>query len=110
MPGPNENRKSRNETAHDPVALALAEDIGSGDLTCEFFVDAARRGKARIFAKQPCILAGTEAAARAFALVGASLEVRTVRKDGDALQSGDTAIEIAGPVRASGSYGPSVRS
>jgi len=83
----------------DPVALALAEDIGSGDLTCAYFVDAARTAKARIFAKQPCVLAGVDTAVRAFALVDAAIDVRAVRKDGDALQPGDTAIEISGPVR-----------
>jgi len=93
MPGPV-------HTPTDPVALALAEDIGSGDLTCAYFVEAIRSGKARIFAKQACVLAGVDAAARAFALVDPSLEVRIVRRDGDALQSGDTVVEIAGPVRS----------
>jgi len=83
----------------DPVALALAEDIRSGDLTCAYFVDAARSGKARIFAKEPCVLAGVDCAVRAFALVDATLGLRVIRKDGDALQPGDTAIEISGPVR-----------
>ncbi len=62
-------------------------------------MDAARSGKARIFAKQACILAGTGTAARAFALVDATLDVRAVRNDGDALQPGDTALEISGAVR-----------
>ena len=109
----------------DPVALALAEDIGTGDLTCAYFVDAARSGKARIFAKQRCVLAGTDTAARAFALVdrsrrgdeadtlpvaenesarlltsAATVDVRLVRKDGDDLEPGDTALEISGPVRS----------
>jgi nicotinate-nucleotide pyrophosphorylase (carboxylating) len=88
------------ENFPDPVARALAEDIGSGDLTCAYFVDAARGGMARIFAKQPCVLAGTDTAARTFALVDGSLTVRPVRKDGDALQPGDTALEITGPVRS----------
>jgi nicotinate-nucleotide pyrophosphorylase (carboxylating) len=81
------------------VALALAEDIGPGDLTCAYFVDAARIGTARIFAKQPCILAGMDAAARAFTLVDPALEMRAVSRDGDALKPGDTALEISGPVR-----------
>jgi len=83
----------------DPVALTLAEDIGSGDLTCEYFVDAVRGGKTRIFAKESCVLAGVDCAVRAFALVDATLDVRGVRRDGDTLQPGDTAIEISGPVR-----------
>ena len=77
--------------------MKLAE---RGDLTCAYFVDAARSGKARIFAKQPCVLSGTDTAARAFALVDSTLAVRAVRKDGDALQPGDTALEISGPVRS----------
>ena len=125
MPDSIRNPKSEIRNFPDPVALALAEDIGSGDLTCAYFVDAARSGKARIFAKQPCVLAGTDAAARAFALVdrsrrgneagsspvaakkparllpsAATVDVRPVRKDGDALQPGDTALEITGPVRS----------
>ncbi len=100
MPDAIQNSKFGIQNLPDPVALALAEDIGSGDLTCAFFVDAARSGKARIFAKQPCTLAGSDAAARAFALVDATLEVRTLRKDGDALQPGDTALEISGSVRS----------
>jgi nicotinate-nucleotide pyrophosphorylase (carboxylating) len=83
----------------DPVALALAEDIGAGDLTCRYFVDAARRGTARIFPKQPCVLAGVEAAARAFGLVDADLEAGVMRGDGAELEPGETVIEIAGPVR-----------
>jgi nicotinate-nucleotide pyrophosphorylase (carboxylating) len=84
----------------DPVAVALAEDIGSGDLTCRYFVDAAHHRTARIFTRQDCILAGSEAAARAFRLVDASLDVRVARADGDALDPGDAALEIVGSVRS----------
>ncbi len=100
MPGSIRNPQSTIRNSPDPVALALAEDIGDGDLTCAYFVDAARSGKARIFAKQPCVLAGVDCAVRAFALVDATLAVRAIRQDGDALQPGDTAIEISGPVRS----------
>ena len=125
MPDQIRNQKSEIRNSSDPVALALAEDIGGGDLTCAYFVDSARSGKARIFAKQSCVLAGTDAAARAFALVdrsrrgheagtlsippessarllpsAATVNVRAVRKDGDTLHPGDTVLEITGPVRA----------
>ena len=81
MPDAIQNSKSGIQNFPDPVALALAEDIGSGDLTCAYFVDAARSGKARIFAKQPCVLAGTHTAAGAFALVDATLAVRATSAD-----------------------------
>jgi nicotinate-nucleotide pyrophosphorylase (carboxylating) len=87
-------------SSHDPVALALAEDVGPGDVTCEFFVDAAQRGRARIFAKQTCVLAGVECAGRVFRMVDPETEVRTVRLDGDALEIGDTVLEAAGRIRS----------
>ena len=82
------------------VALALAEDIGGGDLTCRYFVDAAHRGTARIFTRQECVVAGAEIAAHAFRLVDEALEIRIVRADGSALNPGDTALEISGSVRS----------
>ena len=84
----------------DPVALALAEDIGSGDVTCEFFVDETQEGRARIFAKQAGVAAGVEVAERVFRLVDEELEVRIVRGSGTDLSVGDTVIEVRGRVRS----------
>jgi nicotinate-nucleotide pyrophosphorylase (carboxylating) len=96
---PIHNRQPATGVSSDPVAVALAEDIGGGDLTCRYFVDAAHRGTARIFTRQECVLAGVEAAARAFRLVDATLDVRIRRTDGSALKPSETALEIAGSVR-----------
>ena len=97
---PIRNPQSAIRNPPDPVALALAEDIGAGDLTCRYFVDAAQRGTARIFTRQECVLAGVEIAARAFRLVDAALEIRIVRAHGSALNPGDAALEISGSVRS----------
>ena len=75
---------------YDPVAVALAEDIGGGDVTCEFFVDEAQFAEARIFAKQPGVAAGIEVGERTFRLVDEEIEVRIVRSSGTALAKGDT--------------------
>jgi nicotinate-nucleotide pyrophosphorylase (carboxylating) len=105
MPDPIRDLQS---AIHDAVSRALAEDVGAinfaedisaGDLTCKYFVDEHRRGSARIFAKQPCVLAGTGAACETFALVEPLIET-TTKADGSSLQPGDTAIEITGPVRS----------
>jgi nicotinate-nucleotide pyrophosphorylase (carboxylating) len=80
-------------TLPDPVAVALAEDIGAGDVTCEFFVDAASRGRAVIFAKQPCVLAGG-------GLVDAETQVRVLRVDGEVIEKGATVLEATGRVRS----------
>jgi len=81
---------------HDPVALALAEDIGSGDLTAAFFIDADAKSAARIFAKEPGILAGIHPAIETFHQVDPELRVSTTRQDGEKLERGDTVLEIFG--------------
>jgi hypothetical protein len=84
---------------HDPIAIALAEDIGAGDLTSRYFV-AEQTRRARIFAKEPAIAAGVEVAAEVFRRVDPQLAVEIVRPSGSALQPGDTALFIEGAARS----------
>ena len=90
---------NRQLSPHDPVAVALAEDIGSGDLTSRYFVGSERKS-ARIFAKEPAVAAGIGTCAEVFRRVDPQLEVRIVREDGAALLKGDTVLEISGAVRS----------
>jgi nicotinate-nucleotide pyrophosphorylase (carboxylating) len=53
------------------IARALAEDIGSGDVTTEAVVGADQRAQASILQKQPGVLFGLEAAAEALTQAGA---------------------------------------
>ena len=91
--------RSRKAAAHDPIAIALAEDLGSGDLTAEFFVGP-EKGRARIFAKEASVAAGVETAAEVFRRVDPALKLRVVVPSGTRLRKGDTVLEIAGPVRS----------
>jgi len=84
---------------HDPIAIALAEDLGPGDLTSRYFLGM-EAGSARIFAKERAIAAGIGTAAEVFRRVDPLLDVRIVRGDGTALQRSDTVLEIAGTVRS----------
>jgi nicotinate-nucleotide pyrophosphorylase (carboxylating) len=84
---------------HDPIAIALAEDIGSGDLTSLYFVGLGNR-RARIFAKEPAVAAGVEIAAEVFRRVDSGLEISIVRSSGAKLEPGDTVLEVAGSVRS----------
>ena len=86
-------------TMHDPIAIALAEDIGSGDLTSRYFVGTEERC-ARIFAKEPAVAAGGGTGAEVFRRVDPQLAVRVVREDGSPLAKGDTVLEIRGAVRS----------
>jgi nicotinate-nucleotide pyrophosphorylase (carboxylating) len=86
-------------TTHDPIAIALAEDIGRGDLTSRYFVGLERRS-GRIFAKEPSVAAGVETAAEVFTRVDPQLEIDIVRPSGSKLEYGQTVLEIAGSVRS----------
>ncbi len=56
---------------HDLVARALAEDLGSGDVTAEAVVPAEVSATARIIQKAPGVISGFAAAAEAFQQAGA---------------------------------------
>ncbi|HET6406699.1 MAG TPA: nicotinate-nucleotide diphosphorylase (carboxylating), partial [Chthoniobacteraceae bacterium] len=84
---------------HDPIAIALAEDIGSGDLTSEYFVGPDLR-KARIFVKESAIAAGVETAAEVFKRVDPELAVHIERPSGSSIQPGDTVLRVSGPTRS----------
>ena len=85
----------------DPVAIALAEDIGTGDVTCACFVAEEHRSAAKIFVKQDAaIAAGVEVAAEVFHLVDASLEVHIIRPSGSVLARGDSVLEVTGSTRS----------
>jgi nicotinate-nucleotide pyrophosphorylase (carboxylating) len=84
---------------HDPIAIALAEDIGPGDLTSQYFTGTETR-QARIFAKEAAVVAGAETAAEVFTRVDPQLVVRIVQASGLTVRAGDTVLEVRGPVRS----------
>ena len=84
-------------TQHDPIAIALAEDIGSGDLTSRYFTGTESR-RARIFAKEEAVVAGAETAAEVFGRVDPKTRVRICANSGSRVKSGNTVIEITGAV------------
>jgi nicotinate-nucleotide pyrophosphorylase (carboxylating) len=87
-------------TSHDPIAVALVEDIGQGDLTSQYFAPASLHGIARIFAKEAAIAAGVDTAAEVFQRVDPALSVEIVTPSGDAVGIGQTVLNISGPVRS----------
>ncbi len=84
-------------TLHDPIAIALAEDIGSGDLTSRYFVGTEKR-KARIFAKEEAVVAGADVAAEVFGRVDPKTRAKVVANNGSRVKNGETVIEIEGAV------------
>lgn len=88
---------------HDPIALALAEDLGehgNDDATVAFFVPPGQMARARIFAKEPAVVAGAEVAAETFRRVNPALAVEIILPDGTRAAPGDTVLTVAGPAGA----------
>ena len=84
----------------DPIDIAIAEDIGSGDLTSLFFIPETRVSKGRIFAKEACVLAGVDVVRRIYGKLDPRLEVVVWKSDGSFLEPGETVIELFGFTRA----------
>lgn len=84
----------------DTIRRALAEDLGTGDLTSEAFIPAAQRSRASIIAKEECIVAGLDAAAEVFRQVDPQLEVKALKKDSDRVHAGEEVLRAEGPTRA----------
>lgn len=82
------------------IDAALTEDVGPGDFTTLWTVPEERRAEARIVAKSPGVIAGSEVAAEVFRRVDPSLEVIVDAVDGTAVMPGDVAMTIRGGARA----------
>jgi nicotinate-nucleotide pyrophosphorylase (carboxylating) len=85
---------------YDPIAAALKEDIGQGDITTDFFVPETLHATGRVMARENAILAGTGAAAEVFRRVDPSIDIQVVRWDGDEVVAGDLIIEVRGLARS----------
>ena len=88
------------DPATDPIAIALREDLGQGDITTQFFVRSDLRALGRIIARERAIVAGTGTAAEVFRRVNPKLTVEILQPDGTALSGGETILEVRGPAGA----------
>lgn len=85
---------------YDPIAAALKEDIGKGDITTEFFVPETLHASGRIVAHESAVVAGTGTAAEIFRKIDPATDIQIVRADGEAIVAGDVVIEVRGLARS----------
>jgi len=85
---------------YDPIAAALSEDIGQGDITTDFFVPETLHATGRISARENTIVAGTGAAAEVFRRVDPSIDIQVVQRDGDEVVAGGLIMEVRGLARS----------
>ncbi len=89
-----------NDNVTDPILNALQEDIGEGDITTEYLVPASMQASARVVAREPAVIAGTETAAEVFRRVDADLRAEILTPDGSHVELGATVLEIQGAARS----------
>jgi len=80
------------------IALALAEDLGKGDVTTNSLIPDEKIGVASILAKEEGILAGVEIAEEVFRRVDTKLKIKVWLKDGAKIGSGDMIAVVEGRI------------
>jgi len=76
----------------------LREDIGFGDVTSEALIPSGQRARARLFLREPGVVAGLDEASALFEMLGCSVKSR--RRDGERVDEGEVLMEVEGPARA----------
>ncbi len=87
------------ETIRRRIAEALAEDVGSGDVTTQWCVDARAEAEAEIVAKNKGVIAGQPAAAEVYRQLGGAVYQVLVR-DGDRVSAGAVVARVSGSARS----------
>ena len=80
------------------IDLAIAEDLGYGDVTSEILIPPELEGRAIIIARETGIVAGVEVAGRVFHRVDPSIVFTLLCKDGAAVEPGAKIAEVGGRV------------
>jgi nicotinate-nucleotide pyrophosphorylase (carboxylating) len=82
------------------IDLALAEDIGAGDVTARYFIPAEKRACAFVAVRKQGVLSGVGIAARVFQKVDPDLTVEILIEDGNQVAAGALIIRIEGSARS----------
>lgn len=82
------------------IELALAEDIGDGDVTSLYFIPEERRARAFVAVRKDGVVSGVELAARVFSTVDPELDVAILIADGSRVSSGALVIRVEGSARS----------
>ncbi len=84
----------------DIVRRALAEDLGTGDITSEATIPEALEAEAVVVAREPGVLAGLPVAAEVFSQVDPNLALRAEAADGQRLEAGSRVLRLRGRARS----------
>jgi nicotinate-nucleotide pyrophosphorylase (carboxylating) len=82
------------------VERALAEDLGSGDVTSNACLPASLQLEAEIEARAPLVVCGLAVAAACFAAVDGQVELTPLREDGDFVTGAAPIARVSGSARS----------
>lgn len=78
------------------IESALAEDIGTGDITTQATVSPKKKGRAQAIAKDDFIVAGIDVFEETFKCLDKNIKVKKMIDDGHRVRKGDVIAEVAG--------------
>ena len=82
------------------VEIALAEDIGAGDITTDYLIDSDAEGSGYIVAKEPLVVAGLVIVKMVFKELDSDIKFTSGYNDGDLAEKGSIVLEMKGNLRA----------
>lgn len=94
------NRKLEPNAYRELVRRALAEDLGTGDITTNAIVGQNDRARGRLVAKSACTLAGIDVAVETFIQLDPGVSTSFHFNDGDECGEGVAIGEVTGSARA----------
>lgn len=84
---------------NEVVRLALAEDIGAGDVTSRACIPESQRAAGRFVAREALVAAGLDLLREIYEARGGVDELTLLQRDGDCVNDGDILATVAGSAR-----------
>lgn len=78
------------------IRTALQEDVGQADHSSLACIESYTQSKAKLVAKEDCVICGMDIARLVFEMVDSGLEYLPLKKDGDILKKGDIVFRVKG--------------
>ncbi len=78
------------------IRTALQEDVGQADHSSLACIEYYTQSKAKLVAKEDCVICGMDIARLVFEMVDSGLEYLPLKKDGDILKKGDIVFRVKG--------------
>lgn len=82
------------------IKTALAEDVGSGDVTSQLLIPADRTASLQFVAREDMVIGGSEVPALVYTQLDESIIACALVKDGDFITKGTIIAEVGGQARA----------